>query len=78
MKKKSIIFVVLVSAIAAFNIMKSQTGMIGLFDVTLQDVEAIAGCESADGYDMNRYCLPGNGRCYYADFIARNCISNRV
>ena len=49
-----------------------------LLNVTLNDIEAMAVCESVDGYDLSRYCIPAIGRCYTWDFVANNCISNIV
>ena len=49
-----------------------------VIDLTLSEIEAIGGCESADGYNMDSHCMEGTGRCYYGEFTAKNCISNRV
>ena len=63
---------------AGYNVYQSQSVMNGMSEFALANVEAVAGCEATDGYPMDKYCIPGNGRCYYADFVVNDCISNLV
>ena len=73
-----VFFVAAIVAVAGYNVYQSQSVMNGISDFALANVEAVAGCEATDGYPMDKYCIPGNGRCYYADFVANDCISNLV
>lgn len=46
---------------------------VSMSDLMLTNMEALAGCEATDGYDLSRYCESGTGRCYYGGFVAKNC-----
>lgn len=79
MKKVS----VFVAALALVAIAASQAGMDEkenlCSNLAVSDVEALSTCESSGGYDMNKYCIASPGsRCYIADFVAMDCISNLV
>jgi hypothetical protein len=79
--KKNIFKLTLIIAVvifAGYSMYQSNFQVEQLVDTTLSDVEALAGCESNDGYDLNKYCNPATGRCYRGDFTANNCISNLV
>lgn len=73
-----VFFVAATAIVAGYNVYQSQTVMSGISEIVLANVEAVARCEATDGYPMDKYCNPGNGRCYYADFVADGCISNLV
>ena len=79
--KKNIIkltMIVAVAIVAGYNTYQSNSQISHLFNTTLKNIEALAGCESNDGYNLSKYCNPGTGRCYRGDFVAVNCISKYV
>ena len=79
--KNNIIKLTMIAAVAIFagyNVYQSNAQISQLFNTTLKNIEALAKCESKDGYDLSKYCNPGTGRCYRGDFVAVNCISNYV
>lgn len=80
MKKKGIIITLIAGCftVFTFRMAKNHNGITNVIDLTLSEIEAIGGCESADGYNMDSHCMEGTGRCYYGEFTAKNCISNRV
>lgn len=80
MKKIKFLFLAcLVIAFAIANIIAQKQSFSLETTCNLFNLESLAGCESASGYDMSSYCMssPGN-KCYYSDFTASNCTSNRV
>lgn len=79
--KKNIIrntLIATIAIVAGFNVYQSNAQISQLFNTTLKNIEALAGCESKDGYDLSKYCNPGTGRCYRGDFVASDCTSNYV
>ncbi len=80
MKKVKFVFpLCLVFAFAIANIIVQKQSLSLESTCNLFNLEALAGCEGGGGYDMSSYCMssPGN-KCYYSDFTANNCTSNRV
>ena len=75
------IFISVALAIIAFttNLLKKSNVEGCDSELTVDAVEALSGCESDDGYPMDRYCIYSPGStCYSGDFAAKDCISNLV
>ena len=70
-----VLAIVAVVIFAGYNVHKAQQPVV-LSDVAMANVEALAGCESRDGYDLSKHCIPATSRCYVWDFVAEDCISN--
>ena len=71
----NVLAIIVVVIFAGYNVCKAQQPVV-MSDIAMGNVEALASCESRDGYDLSRHCIPATNRCYVWDFVAEDCISN--
>lgn len=64
-------------ATVSFGYFSKGTNSSSVSNLALADIEALAGCETSSGQDLNLRCNESpNSNCYWGESVAPNCCSN--